>query len=75
MYEDVYALCQNTERVMEVFSKELLELDRNTAQYMIDEMQEEINVLKSENDAVKSENERLRQKLAAHGIDADGMES
>ena len=28
---------------MGLFSKELLELDRNTVQYMIDEMQEEID--------------------------------
>jgi ABC-type transporter Mla subunit MlaD len=29
--------------MMEMFSKELLELDRNTVQYMIDEMQEDID--------------------------------
>lgn len=43
MYEDVYQMCQNTERVMEMFSKELQELDKNTVLYMIDEMQEEID--------------------------------
>ncbi len=43
MYEDVYQMCQNTERVMEMFSKELQELDRNTVLYMIDEMQAEID--------------------------------
>ena len=44
MYEDVYELCKNTEKVMEMFSKELLELDRNTVQYMIDEMQDTIEL-------------------------------
>ena len=39
MYEDVYRLCQNVERVMEMFSEELRILDQNTVQYMIDEMQ------------------------------------
>ena len=34
-------MCRNTEKVMNMFSKELRELDRNTVQYMIDEMQEE----------------------------------
>ena len=43
MYAEVYDLCLNVERVMEMFSKELQELDRNTVQYMIDEMQEEID--------------------------------
>ena len=42
-YEEIYTLCQNTERVMDMFSKELQELDKNTVQYMIDEMQEEID--------------------------------
>lgn len=46
LYEDVYNLCLNTERVMEMFSKELLELDRNTVQLMIDEMQDEIDAQK-----------------------------
>lgn len=39
IYEDVYVMCLNVEKVMRMFSKELLELDRNTVQYMIDEMQ------------------------------------
>lgn len=42
-YEEIYQLCRNTEKVMEMFSKELQELDRNTVQYMIDEMQEVID--------------------------------
>ena len=36
----------NTERLMDMFSKELQELDKNTVQYMIDEMQEEIDAQK-----------------------------
>lgn len=43
MYQDIYELCRNIEGVMDMFSKELLELDRNTVQLMIDEMQNEIN--------------------------------
>ncbi len=43
MYEDVYNLCLNTERTMNMFSKELQILDENTVRYMIDEMQNEIN--------------------------------
>lgn len=43
MYDEIYVICRNMERVMGMFSKELQELDRNTVQYMIDDMQEEIN--------------------------------
>lgn len=43
MYEDAYSLCLSIEEVMQMFSKELADLDRNTVQLMIDEMQEEIN--------------------------------
>ncbi len=43
IYEEGYEICLNVERVMEMFSKELYELDRNTVQYMIDEMQDTID--------------------------------
>ena len=43
LYADIYELCRSVEDIMGLFSKELLELDRNTVQYMIDEMQEEID--------------------------------
>ena len=37
--------------LMEMFSKELIQLDRNTVQYMIDEMQDTIDVQKEELEA------------------------
>ncbi len=43
LYQDIYELCQNMEKVMNMYSKELLELDHNTVLYMIDEMQEQID--------------------------------
>ena len=55
LYEEVYRLCQDTERVMHMFSKELEELDRNTVQYMIDEMQDEIDGMKEAMDEMKEE--------------------
>ena len=48
LYGEIYELCCNVEKVMEMFSKELKELDRNTVQYMIDEMQEEIDGMRRE---------------------------
>lgn len=43
MYQQLYEICRNIERVMELYSEELRILDRNTVQLMIDEMQDEIN--------------------------------
>ena len=42
IYEEVYNLCLNSERMMNMFSKELEILDRNTVKLMIDEMEEEL---------------------------------
>ena len=47
-YEEIYQLCRNTEKVIGMFSKELQELDRNTVQYMIDEMQDVIDAQKED---------------------------
>ena len=43
LYEHVYQICRNMENIMGIFSEELLQMDRNTVQYMIDEMQETID--------------------------------
>ena len=43
MYEQAYAMCRNLEDIMGFFSEELRILDRNTVQYMMDEMQAEID--------------------------------
>lgn len=59
LYEHVYEMCRNVEKVMEMYSKELLEMDRNTVQYMIDEMQEEINQKEEE---LSQKNAQLNQK-------------
>ena len=53
---------------MGMFSEELRELDRNTVQLMIDEMQEEIDALKKEREEAWEEREiaELKKKLAAY---------
>ncbi|WP_281724954.1 PD-(D/E)XK nuclease family transposase [Lachnoclostridium phocaeense] len=70
LYEEIYELCRNVEKVMEMFSKELKELDRNTVQYMIDEMQEQIDGMKrelSDKDTILDKRDqeiaRLKQQL------------
>ena len=48
IYEEAYTICQNVEEVMRMFSEELRILDRNTVQYMVDEMQETIDAQKEQ---------------------------
>jgi len=56
MYEMLYQMCLNVEKVMNMFfSEELRILDRNTVQYMIDEQQREIDTQKKEIDTQKKE--------------------
>ena len=38
LYEEVYVICKNVEKVMGIFSEELKILDRNTVQLMIDKL-------------------------------------
>ena len=62
IYETIYDICLNTERVMGMFSKELQILDENTVQYMIDEMQAIIDYQKGtieNNEKVLAEMDRV----------------
>ncbi|RHR29856.1 hypothetical protein DWX43_10005 [Clostridium sp. AF19-22AC] len=63
MYEEVYEICGNIEGVMDMFSKELLELDRNTVQYMIEEQQEQLDALHKEVDEKRKEVEEQKKRL------------
>lgn len=58
IYGQVYEICRNVEDAMGLFSKELAELDRNTVQYMIDQMQEE---LETTNSQLKEKNSQLEE--------------
>lgn len=62
LYEDIYSMCEDLEDIMGHFSKELEEMDRNTVQYMIEEMQQDIDVLQKTIDEKKMElNEKNTQ--------------
>lgn len=63
VYDEVYSLCLNVERVMEMFSKELRELDRNTVQLMIDEMQHDIEKKDETITVLQDENRKLKEQL------------
>lgn len=56
MYEHVYNICQNVEKVMSMYSEELKILDQNTVRYMVDQMQEEID---SQRAQLNSQKEQL----------------
>lgn len=66
LYEEVYAICKNVERVMGIFSEELQILDRNTVQLMIDDMQDDIDGMKAllgqKDKALLQKDEELLQK-------------
>ena len=51
LYLEVYKACRNTEAMMGLFSEELLEMDKNTVDFMIDEMQDTIDAQKAELDS------------------------
>lgn len=61
LYLEIYEACRNTEVFMGLFSKELLELDQNTVDFMIDEMQDIIDAqkLQIEEQQLKLEEQQL----------------
>ena len=59
MYEDIFHLCKNTERVMNMYSKELAQLDHNTAEYMVDEMQKDLDEAR---DIIQKKDDELKFK-------------
>ena len=66
LYQEVYELCRDLEKVMNMFSRELAELDRNTVQYMIDEMQDKIDEqgskLKEKDQEIHEQSRELKEK-------------
>lgn len=59
-------MCRNMEKVMELHSKELREMDRNTVLYMIDDMQQRLDNQKEqlkEKDSLIAEMQRRIEEL------------
>ena len=65
IYDEVYNLCLNVEKVMEMFSKELKELDQNTVQLRSDEMQKELDAkdveIENQKKELESKDNRIRE--------------
>ena len=75
MYETLYQMCQNVERVMNMFfSEELRILDRNTVQYMMDEQQREIEEQKEEISAQKEALEKKDEKISVQQKELDARQ-
>ena len=68
MYSHLYDICRNIEGVMNMFSKELQIMDRNTVKYMIDELQEQLDDANNKVQDLSDENARLRKILEENGI-------
>lgn len=64
IYDDLYEMCQNTERVIEMWSKELQILDRNTVKYMIDDLQEQLDDAKVQLDDAKEQLDSANATIA-----------
>ena len=75
IYEEVYTICLNMERMMEMFSKELAILDRNTVKLMIDEMEEEVAEAKRKADEAKRKADEAERKADEAESRADEAES
>ena len=64
MYETLYQMCLDVERVMDMFfSEELRILDRNTVQYMIEEQQKEIDEQKKVIEEQQKESEEQKKVI------------
>ena len=62
IYKHIYEICQNTEDVMGIFSEALGELDRNTVDYMIDELKKSNEQLQGEKEQLQGEKAQLQDE-------------
>lgn len=71
IYEEGYDICRNVEGVMTMFSRELYELDRNTVQYMIDEMQDTIDTQKNTIDSQQGKIDEQKDTIDSQKVTID----
>ena len=68
MYDEIYGICRNVEDVMGIFSEELRIMDRNTVDYMIEELKEKVASqeaeLDSKNTVIANQQAELSSKNA-----------
>jgi len=62
IYQEAYEICRSMEDIMGIFSEELLELDRNTVQLMIDEMQDRLDDMNRQYGEMKDRYGEIKDK-------------
>ena len=82
IYEEIYNICRNNERMMGMFSKELEILDRNTVKLMIDELdealgeeREKVKAIKQERETLKAEKESLEAEMQEAKAEKESLET
>ena len=63
LYQEIYELCLNTERVMSMYSKELERMDRNTVLGMMEDLHAELDQTKGELNQAKGELNQTKGEL------------
>lgn len=63
-YHDIALFRKNPKELMNMYSEALIQMDKNTANYMIEEMQKEVEELSAEVDDIKNEIIRKNNELA-----------
>ena len=75
IYEEIYNICRNSERMMGMFSKELEILDRNTVKLMIDELDEALGEEREKVKAIKQERETLKAEMQEAKAEKESLEA
>ena len=74
MYEQIYVICRDLDEVMGMFSKELQELDRNSVELMVDEMQKDLDKTREELEESKMKIEEKDQQLKENKLQLKKMQ-
>ena len=75
IYEEIYNICRNSERMMGMFSKELEILDRNTVKLMIDELDEALGEEREKVKVIKQERETLKAEMQEAKAEKESLEA
>ena len=75
MYETLYQMCLNVERMMNMFSEELRIMDRNTVKYMIEEQEQEIKEKERQLEAYREVQRKTAEKLLRKNMEVEEVAS
>ncbi len=75
MYDEIYGICRNVEDVMGIFSEELRIMDRNTVDYMIEELKEKVASQEAELNSKNAELDTKNAEIASQQAELDNKET